>query len=482
MHSTVRVVVLASLFSFPLAVQAQTVSEADAKKIEEKIKTYGYDAWSKPGAISVRASDNHYQMILNIGAAIKDRVAPWQITEATPIVLGLVSQPDGLWAFDGSGEFNLKSEYLAANRSNSLTIKIGALETRGVVDPEIAQPRAADFLLKDIALAMRQAQDSIRFDIKNYSLKASITGKDVGKLEGKDRIEDLSATFGTFPNPEVKIRAVTLENSYEVGRLDFPTLKAMNELMRVKGKFKSPDDMSSSERDAVREVLKGKELPMDNFGGDLTAQNISLSSGGKTMRLAKLSYGLRFVDLAKPVGKVVVNAQLEKPMVDPGFWPAGLDKALPETLSANVTFKGMSFAGVWEDVVMFRTKKEIALLPPDHYKNISELGVPKVAEITDVHAQSPFYDISVEGNVDFETRDGRGPSPAFELKIVARDFDKTVQFLQEQSKTVPVLSQASFVALMAKGLGRTSAEGVMTWDVKGDRSGKITINGQPLPV
>ncbi len=99
-------------------------------------------------------------------------------------------------------------------------------------------------------------------------------------------------------------------------------------------------------------------------------------------------------------------------------------------------------------------------------------GKPKVS-FNNTHIVSPDYDITVNGDV-FLTM----PQPTTKLTIAARDFDKTVSVLQSAAQQVPQIQQVMPVAIMAKGLAKTGADGAATWVVDYDGSGAVTINGQ----
>jgi hypothetical protein len=70
--------------------------------------------------------------------------------------------------------------------------------------------------------------------------------------------------------------------------------------------------------------------------------------------------------------------------------------------------------------------------------------------------------------------------PNINVDIVARDFDKTVKFLQDNAATVPEFGQGAFMALMMKGFGREQPDGSILWNVKMGADGQVIINGQPM--
>jgi hypothetical protein len=136
---------------------------------------------------------------------------------------------------------------------------------------------------------------------------------------------------------------------------------------------------------------------------------------------------------------------------------------------------------MWADMAKVRTAAEQARLPTDHAKKVLYDDQPATMDITAASLVSDVYHIEIKGKILVKPYDPRQRAQ-FDLVVTARDFDRTVKFLQENAKTVPSLGQAAFVATMAKGLGIAQPGGSTVWNIKSDDLGKITINGQPLPV
>jgi hypothetical protein len=218
---------------------------------------------------------------------------------------------------------------------------------------------------------------------------------------------------------------------------------------------------------------------MDELGGTLVATGLSTSTGGKGLKAARLDYLSRW-EAIDGQAALVMGARIADVGIDPGVWPKELEPILPKEAALNVRAAGFDLAALWKDAAVLRSEKEAALLPRDHFTNVVLPGGKIVMELTDSFARSSFYDIAVTGRFDLAIGKGRAPMGAF--TFTARDFDRTIKYLQDNAKTVPVFGRAAFVALMMKGLGKSGADGALMWDVRLEDTGKITVNGQPLPM
>ena len=91
---------------------------------------------------------------------------------------------------------------------------------------------------------------------------------------------------------------------------------------------------------------------------------------------------------------------------------------------------------------------------------------------------SDVYDVDVSGKVVADLLQPK--RYALQATVLARDYDKTIAFIQNAAKTDPQLNQLSFGMMMAKGFAKTDPDGRQRWDVTAGSDGTVTINGQVL--
>ena len=474
MNAAFRNVLALSIVLMPLASFAAEISEPEAKRIEGAISSSLPAAMRKAGVVTVAPSTDHFNVTLDFAGMLAKGVAPWAVKEVTPIVHALTPDVDGLWDFSTQGSFRLGTELLAANRTSAFQLSVGEIKDKGKFDPRIPFLREADVSLKDVTTTMRSSQDTIKAGIKDFS--ARIRSADV-KAGVVDIVSDysgsgLSQTFGTFPNPEVKISGEKLEGQQNFESVDLIGIKKLiafsrRSTPRIKGY------LSDADHTAIAAIVKAHKPFVAKAGENTTIGNVSIASGGKKFLIERLGYHWSIEDIAND-GFVVFGATFQKPSITPGFWPAGVEKAMPQEARINVRYSGFKLSAVWEALANLESQPL-----PDYGRLMLPDGRLKY-DFSDTFVRSEHYDFSLIGSV-FQYPGSRDRFEG-DVTVTAKNFETTVKFLQDSSRTVPQLGQAAFVALMAKGLGKIESDGSTVWQIKFDTKGKITINGQPLPV
>lgn len=487
MQRTIRAFLVASTLFQPVAALAQAPDEAGARKIEEALRTHGPRSLtgpgllSKPGVLKVSPDGDAYRLLLDMAKLMADAVAPMTVKDAAPLAFKLAAQADGKWVFDSSTPFSLTTEQLAGGRSATMALATETGAIQGVFDPAILMPREASLGFTNFSANLRDARNAIKAGIAEISLRGGI--KDLpegqGDLDGTFLIDGLTATNGSFPQPEQKLTIGKVEGSYRLGAIDLVGLAAMVDFWNGTGTGKTVKTLSEAERGELRALL-AKHVPMlDSVGGKLVATGISNTQGGKGYRLGRLEHETRWEGLS---GKstLTMTTRLVDVGVDPGLWPPGLEGLVPKEAALNITSTGFDFGALWKDAAELKTPEEMARLPRDHFDRLFMPQGKMIIDLADSYAKSGFYDLTLSGQMQVQ-RDSRRP-PVGTLTVTAKDLDGTVKYLQDNSKTVPMFGQVSFAVLMMKGLGKPGPEGSMVWDFAFDEVGKVTVNGQPMPM
>lgn len=481
MRRTLNAVLAAFLLLPPAAVSAQTASEATAKRVEEAIRTYGPDRWSQPGLLSVTPDGDGYRLVFDMARGIEARIAPWKVKEATPLEFRLNEQAAGRWAFDAGGGLRISTEYLAATRTNGFNLAIASKTIRGVFDPAVLFPRTMEIGLDDAVLTVRSAQESIRFAMKDYRLVSATKdlAEGMGDVDADFAAHDVSATFGAFPNPEIRLSAARIEGTYRLGQFDLAGVGALTRFWQVTAAGKDASKLTDAEREQLRAILARHAPFVDDISGSLVASDLSMSQAGKAFSVKKLDWHSRWEGMGGRVA-MVVGARVENVAVDPGVWPKALEAILPDAAAFNIRSSGFDMAAMWKETAELRTPEEQARLPKDEFMKSLLPDGRMTMEITDSFIRSGFYDLSVSGRFHM-IPDEKKEQVTGTLTVTARDLDATVRYLQENAQAVPLFGRAAFFALMMKGLGKAQPDGSIVWDVRFEESGKITVNGQPLP-
>lgn len=481
MRQSFQALLAMSVVAAPVAAWCEPATDAGAKAVEAAIRAYGPDSWSAPGVVRVRPEGERYSLIFDTAKAISARIAPWTLKDATPVTIGLEKQSDGLWRFNAAGALRLATEQLAGNRTNAVSLTLGGKTLKGVFDPAISLPRSADLGFADAELSLRAAQDSMKIAAKSFSMTSAL--KDLpeshGDVDADFAMTDVAATTGTFPNPEVKLSAAQVDGTYKLGKLDLAGIAALVRFQQSLPPGKDVTPLAAVDRERLRELFKAHLPLLDAIGGTATASGLSLSQGGKGFTIERLDYHSRWEGI-RDRGAFVIGAEISNARVTPGVWPTALDAVLPSAARLNLRLTGFDMAAMWRDAALVRSEQEMLALPRDHTTKLMFPDGKITAELSETTAKSSFYDISLSGRIQLSM--DRTSLPVGTLEVRAKDFDKTVRYLQDNGKAVPIFGRAAFIALMAKGLGAVQADGSLLWQMRFDQAGKITVNGQALPM
>jgi len=481
MRRSLPALLVLSVLVPPATSWAGPATDADAKAVEQAVRAHGPDGWSAPGLLRVSPDGEGFRLTFDTARALATGIEPWKIKEATPITIGLKKQADGLWSFDSSGDLRLATELLAGNRTNALSLTVGGRTVKGVFDPVLGLPRSADLNFVEAVVGLRAAQDSMRIAVKDFSMTSAV--KDLPQsrsdVDADFAMKDLSVTSGTFPQPEVKLSAAVVDGTYRMAKLDLAGLSALIRFQQSLPGGKAPAPLSTADRDRLREIFKTHLPLVDEIGGSVMASGLLLTQGGKGFALERLDYRSHWEGMSDKAA-FVIGAEIANATVTPDVWPKELGAALPSTAKLNLRLTGFDMGAMWKDAALVRSEQETALLPRDHAEKLVFPDGKMTAEFDDSAAKSSFYDVTLSGRIQLSM--GRTSLPVGTLQITAKDFDKTVKYLQDNSKPVPIFGQAAFFALMAKGLGKAQPDGSLLWEIKFDESGKATVNGQPLPM
>jgi hypothetical protein len=487
MQRTIGAFLVVTTLLQPVIAWAEAPDETGAKKIEEAVKIYGPGSLanphllSKPGMVRVSPDGDGYRMVLDMTKVIAEALAPMTVKEAAPLAFKLLEQPDGKWTYASSTPFTLTTEYLAANRSANLALSTETGTIRGLYDPAIFFPREADIGFTNGVATLRDARDALKVRVKDGSLSSRT--KDLpdgrGDVDGTFSIKDAVATHGTFPQPEMKITASQIDGSYKLGKVDLAGMADMLRFWTETAPDKDIMTLSDAQRDVLRALLV-KHMPLiDGVRGKVMATNLSALEGGKGFKLEKLDYETRWEGFSGRAA-LIMAARITNLGIDPGVWPKGLEAILPKDAALNIKASGYDLGGLWKDAAQVRSPEETARLPRDHFEKIVLPDGGWTVDLTDSFARSSFYDVTLAGQIHMG-KDPRKP-PLGALTVTAKDLDGTVKYLQDNVKTVPIFGRVVFGLMVAKGLGKPGPDGTMVWELKFEEGGKITVNGQPLPM
>lgn len=480
MKSTIRILLLSAFCALPSVAAAASVNETDAKAIEAKLLSLMAKDLADTGALSVKAVGDRYDVLFDLRKALEKAIAPWTVKDANAVLHALQPVAAGQWEYSGKGEIRLATDFAAANQSRSVTLNVGAFENRGIFDEKLRFIRNGEFKSSDLTLGMRSAQDSLKIAAKDYDVKLAFTEEKAGLGDVSTDVaaREISETFGAFPNPETRLEGRALKGRYVFEDVDFKGIARLIDFWGGSAKGKTIEALSDAERAALSGIIAKHAPFIKRLGENTSIDDASVRWAGNALKIQKLSYRWAIDDLDGDAA-VDLGAKLTNLTVDAEALPPALKKALPKEAGLGLRYSGFKVSAMWEalaDPGMVRD----SLTTKDYYtKRILPSGTIK-ASFDGTYLRSDHYDFALSGAMELPL-DNPGKPQKADLKLTARDFDKTIKFLQDLAKENPQFGQVSFTAMLMKGFGRIQADGSMLWHVETDANGALKVNGQPVP-
>ena len=100
-----------------------------------------------------------------------------------------------------------------------------------------------------------------------------------------------------------------------------------------------------------------------------------------------------------------------------------------------------------------------------------------VVKLGDNRITTPTFEAQFSGEVHLVQ-----PTPTFTVAVHARGLDKAIAAVRTKAAKDPTAAQAIAILTLVKGYGKADGNDAFSWDVAGDGTGALTVNGVPLPI
>jgi hypothetical protein len=211
----------------------------------------------------------------------------------------------------------------------------------------------------------------------------------------------------------------------------------------------------------------------------VNADNLSVVTDKGRVGLSKLTYSFKVDGLTK-ASSVGFGMRAENLKLDSSLVPADYQALLPDTAVVEVGIPNMNFAAATDILLQTDFSAEEGLSSRKS-KEIEQAIFPSnklTIDFPQISATSGVYDIAVSGQMVADLQQTN--RYALQVTVLARDYDKTIAFVQNAAKTDLQLNQVSFVMMMAKGFAKTDPDGRQRWDVAVAEDGTFSVNGQVM--
>lgn len=249
MTSSIRILALSACLAIPSLAAAQSVNEANASAVEARLLSFLGKDLADSGALAVKLAGDRYEVLFDLRKAFEKSIAPWTVKEANSILHSLRPLGDGLWEYAGQGNVRLATGLAAANRSSSVALNVGSFDNKGVFDEKLRFIRSGEFTADDVRLVMRSGQDSLTIAARDYAFRLAFTEEKprLGDVSADVALREVSESFATFPNPEVRLGGKAVTGRFLFEDVDFNGIAKLVEFWSGSASGKTPETMTDAE-------------------------------------------------------------------------------------------------------------------------------------------------------------------------------------------------------------------------------------------
>ncbi|WP_075289723.1 hypothetical protein [Pararhizobium arenae] len=461
---------------------AAEISYEGAMALEKKLTTYLPEKFVKQGLVKVRPATQDYEVIFDPTVFLKDvDPADFTVTGLKPFLSLVRPLEDGLWRFTQDENLDLKGSFTAEKEKTDFTYRIDRMRGEGIIDPDLLYFKSFDMKADGLAFSTKSPKESIegRFANLATTLDTQRKGPDTVDMRSNSVFGAFTETIVDEKNTRIGISADNLTVDAAVNGLHYKPLQDIVFFVidRIKQDKLTPDDEKTL-KDLVR-----ANLPM--FGQLLETielANLKVSTPEGEFGAESARYNIA-ADGLRDGASFRIGFGLDKPTTPPNLVPLVFQQAIPETFDVEIGVKDINVAS---GLTYFIDNANFNADEPLTEAQSTEMGkrfLPNgELHVTyeNVSARSSIYDVSLTGETtlypDIQNKQKS------DVTIVARDFDKTVAYLQDNAKAVPQYGQAAFVLLMVKGFAETTPDGTHRWRLEVDENNKMKINGREMAI
>ncbi|MBP1861085.1 hypothetical protein [Rhizobium herbae] len=463
------------------SVQAADISHQGALELEQKFTAYLPDDLAKSGLIKVRPGTTDYEVTFDPTVLLKD-VDPntFSISGLKPLLSLIRPMEDGLWHFAQTADLDVRGQLATGTEKTDFTYKIDAMRTEGIVDPDLLYFKSAEMTADGIFMTSKSPQQSV--EARFGSMKSTVDTKratpETVDIRSNTALNGFTETVIDPAKTKIDISADNVTADVAFNGLAYRPLQDIVFFILDKVKKKT---LLPTEQVQLKALVRAN-LPMfETLLESIEVANLKVGTPTGTFGAETLRYTIDTNGL-KDKANFGFGIAIDKPSVPPGVVPDAFMAALPETVNSRISFQNIDLASgitYFIDHADFNAEKPLTDEQSAEVGRIFLPGGALTIKYDDISARSAVYDFSLSGTTTvYPEQQGRQNT---DLTLYAKDFDKTISYLQQNAATVPEFGQAAFMLLMVKGFAKPAPDGRQMWNIVVDENKKVKINGQDLP-
>ena len=461
---------------------------ADATPEEAQRLTQLFQSYlsAEPGVVTVTPNGASYAAKFDVMPLIAKLDVPGFSASVTPIEYTITPQAAGKWKVDQDQPLSV-----AARVEGQFDFKAqgGAVSGTGVFDEALGTYASTSTEYRQIAIeqVVTEPGQAARTSYTLASLKlvsantgsgAAVDGGQTQSYAGFRQMVSIPAAADgsapamdfSFSSPE-GVQAV----SYTGVRV-----QALNQLMAWAVAHGTKDKMISGQAE-LKDKLRAALPLWGRISGDATMKQVSVNSIAGTFGLAELGVSAEMSGITAE-GRLREKFTFTGLSVPPELVPQWAAGVVPKNFSIDFNVTDFNLAA---PAALIVDKLDLAKEPPlpKGFENQLVAALMPKGSVTiglgPSEILSALYRFTAEGSMMAGPTVGPVAMPQGKALLTLKGLDETVTALQAAPAELG-LAQMMPLVLIAKGLARQDADGVLAWTVESTPEGSITINGTDI--
>jgi hypothetical protein len=468
-----------------LLATASTASAEDAASLQKNLQAY---LGSEPGVVTVTPAGDDFQITLDIMPYITKGQIPDTKVSLTPLVVTAHANGDGTWNIKSTAPLNMSVE------SPALTMKYdgGTLNWTGTFDEELrgftkshAEMDGAS-LTETLVDPSTDVKTNIAYSFGKYTIDTTATKREAGVADfvSKVEVDNIKGTWATEGSNSPMAGGSFAANKVgaQADAKGFHQ-RATMDLLAWFVSHPSKDLVVKDQADLKKALLAAMPIfESANVNESFEALDIQTPIGSFTAQSAKI--GIDMAGFVKD-GRFGESIGVSGLAIPPGIAPPWSADLIPTSFDVGFSASGFDADA---SAKIFIDKMDISKaepISPDVSPALMAAAVPNGTiniSLPTTTITAPIYSISMTANVEMPmSKPMTGPAfKSAKLDIKMTGFDAVMAKLQEVAKTDPQASQAIAVAIGAKGMAKSEADGSLSWAIVQTADGNVSINGLNL--
>jgi hypothetical protein len=463
-------------------VAAAEINSQGAEVLKQNLSGFLPDQARDSGFLKVVPAGNRYEVIYDFAkllATIDSK--DFKVSGLKPFSVFAIPVANGMWKLNSDSNTNFTvSGNMADGKSTTLDYSITDMVFSGIFDPAISYLRSGEATSGPIRVVSRSGPDEefeASFAGMNYSLGSTDSAKQ-GSLDftGKGSFSRFYERISVPETPPMQIRAESLD--FDVG-VEGVTAAKLRDLVNFVLTLADGDEPSEAQLTELKRQIRGAMPFFTALSEKITFNKFAVASPMGDFGLGKLDYSLTMTEPSEAT-RIGVGARVENISTPAGLIPDVYAPLVPDMAEMEVGIADLNVTR-FVDTLMEMDVSKPGPLPDGEGERLGQAFLQDgqlTVDFPKIVAKSALYEIEASGEI--KGYPDEKERYTLQSSVVARDIDKLIQYFQGAAKTDPQFSQVSFLLMMAKGMGKTEADGRLRWDIRFENGQTLTVNDQVI--